>query len=55
MSRAHILLGKLAALLKAAERCPHCVPPSSAFDGDHLREWERLKQEIANELAALPN
>jgi hypothetical protein len=55
MSRAQELLAKLHRLLMAAERCPSCVGPSSAFEGQHLREWERLKREIIRELTARPN
>lgn len=55
MTRAHVLLGKLHRLLLSAERCPLCLGPSSALDGKHLREWERLRREVVRELASLPN
>jgi hypothetical protein len=55
MTRAQQLLARLDRLLSSAERCPVCVGPSSAFDGKHLREWERLKRELRHELANLPN
>lgn len=57
MTKAHRLLAQVYGLMLISERCPDCLGPSIAFDGVHLRQWEKLKREIAAELKpeARPN
>lgn len=55
MTRLQDLLARIHRLLASAEHCAECVGPSVAFEGEHLAEWQRLKEELRREITRLPN
>lgn len=34
--------------LDSVDNCPECVAPGEAYDGEHAKEWKRLKKRLTS-------